>query len=349
MSVAAQRSDIWAVLQRYPPELQPQANQPQSCQGLGGAGGFSGAQFWKVLTLAGTGCLRCWPAEHPTPDRLLFIHAVLQHIQASGCAVCAVPYKTITGETFVTHHGRLWELAPWMPGKADFAEHPSPAKLTAAMHTLAEVHLAMATFPAISSVPQTSLGVRARLAQLQHWLNSGLPKLQASLRAEVFPELLPLAVEVLERFRAVAPRLLTDLQQAMHRQAVLQPCLRDIWHVHLLFTAGRVTGLIDFGALHYDHITTDIARLLGSMAGDDAAVWTSGLAAYQTLRPLTSDELAQIHVFDASGTALGALNWLQWIYLDGRTFESMADVQPRLVRLLSRLNTLAQGSSSWSC
>ena len=313
MSVAAQRSDIWAVLQRYPPELQPQANQPQSCQGLGGAGGFSGAQFWKVLTLAGTGCLRCWPAEHPTPDRL------------------------------------LWELAPWMPGKADFAEHPSPAKLTAAMHTLAEVHLAMATFPAISSVPQTSLGVRARLAQLQHWLNSGLPKLQASLRAEVFPELLPLAVEVLERFRAVAPRLLTDLQQAMHRQAVLQPCLRDIWHVHLLFTAGRVTGLIDFGALHYDHITTDIARLLGSMAGDDAAVWTSGLAAYQTLRPLTSDELAQIHVFDASGTALGALNWLQWIYLDGRTFESMADVQPRLVRLLSRLNTLAQGSSSWSC
>lgn len=45
----------------------------------------------------------------------------------------------------------------------------------------------------------------------------------------------------------------------------LQPCIRDIWHDHVLFDGDRVTGLIDFGAMQIDTPATDIARLVGSL------------------------------------------------------------------------------------
>ena len=51
---------------------------------LGSAGGFSGARFWRVESAAGQLCLRCWPREHPTRDRLEQIHRVLRHAHSSG-------------------------------------------------------------------------------------------------------------------------------------------------------------------------------------------------------------------------------------------------------------------------
>jgi hypothetical protein len=38
--------------------------------------------------------------------------------------------------TFLSHEGHLWELAPWLPGAADYEKSPRVEKLRAAMSAL---------------------------------------------------------------------------------------------------------------------------------------------------------------------------------------------------------------------
>ena len=89
-------------------------------QPLGSAGGMSGAQFWRVVAPCGALVLRRWPTEHPTPERLRFIHAVLDHAVQNGITFVPQPLRTRAGESFVSHAGQLWELTPWMPGTAAY-------------------------------------------------------------------------------------------------------------------------------------------------------------------------------------------------------------------------------------
>ena len=70
----------------------------------------------------------------------------------------------------------------------------------------------------------------------------------------------------------------------------LQPCLCDVWHDHVLFDGDRVTGLVDYGAVKIDHPAVDVARLLGSLVGDDAEGWAAGLTAYREVRPFSAEE-----------------------------------------------------------
>ena len=129
----------------------------------------------------------------------------------------------------------------------------------------------------------------------------------------------------------------------------MQPCLRDIWHDHILFTGDEVTGLVDFGAIDIDTPATDLARLIGFFSPprrgvglreerglDEAETWHEALAAYQTIRPLTADEIQAAHALDTSGTILAGCNWLRWIYVDGRVFENQNQVIVRFRRILQR-------------
>jgi len=120
----------------------------------------------------------------------------------------------------------------------------------------------------------------------------------------------------------------------------IQPVIRDIWHDHVLFTGDEVTGLIDFGAMQNDCVSTDIARLLGSLVGDDADGWKCGLNAYRRERSLTPDEESLVQVFDASTVLLSGMNWLQWIYVEGRHFDRRTTILARLDVTIVRLEGL---------
>src|SRR4051812_40610153 len=107
--------DLLAVVQKYPADCKPTSTEP-----LGSAGGMSGAQFWRMQTARGMLVLRRWPQEHPTPERLRFIHDVLFHVATRGVKFLAVPIRMQTGVSFVSEGDFLWELAPWLPGRADY-------------------------------------------------------------------------------------------------------------------------------------------------------------------------------------------------------------------------------------
>jgi Ser/Thr protein kinase RdoA (MazF antagonist) len=130
-------------------------------------------------------------------------------------------------------------------------------------------------------------------------------------------------------------------------QMPLQPCVCDPWHDHILFTGDAVTGLIDFGSAKIDHVAVDLARLLGSLVGDDERLWLTGITAYRRLRPFSDDEHRLAHDLDRTGTLLAATHWLRWLYHEGRRYDQPAAVLERLRRLAARITFMskAQGRS----
>jgi Ser/Thr protein kinase RdoA (MazF antagonist) len=140
-----------------------------------------------------------------------------------------------------------------------------------------------------------------------------------------------------------------DLLEATRTVEVpLQPCIRDVWHDHILFTGDRVTGLVDFDAMGSGSVAGDVARLLGSLAGDNASLWSIGLEAYGSLRPLSDVEQTLLTALDRSGVILAALNWVEWLYRERREFPNAAAVANRLDELLPRLKTLSESPTGRS-
>ena len=332
--------EIAEILQSYPPECWPTAVEP-----LGSAGGLSGARFWRVVAPRGELLLRCWPIEHPSPEGLRFIHAVLQYAANRGMKILPVPIANRSGKTFERHAGHLWELAPWLPGVADYEKSPRVEKLRAALQALAEFHRAVADFPptpplASSRGPAPAITHRlTRLAELQ---NGGIESLTRAIADMTWPNLAPLA----RKFAATLPRTVTLAIACLAPLAdiplPLQPCIRDVWHDHVLFDGDTVTGLIDFGAMQIDTPTTDVARLLGSLVGDETAGWREGLAAYSTIRPLTEQESKAVPALDIAGTILALCNWIRWIYVDQRQFDDPPQIIERFARLLGRLQVVSR-------
>jgi Ser/Thr protein kinase RdoA (MazF antagonist) len=302
---------------------------------LGMAGGLSGAHFWRINAPHGKFILRRWPVEHPSRDRLAWIHRLLEHVHRQGFRIVPVPLKTESGETFIELDDHLWELAPWLPGKADYHVSRNLEKLRAAMVTLATFHRAAASFP-IDAAPKTN-AVQKRLQRLREFSPSEIATLDDAIEPAIWPDLTALARTAIKRLPAAIAKAHTRLSQVESVNFALQPCIRDIWHDHVLFTGSDVTGLIDFGAAGVDMPAGDVARLLGSLAEDERDRWQVGLGAYMSVRPLTPDELTAIPALDAAATVIAQTNWIRWIYVERRQFENQAQVITRFASLTQRL------------
>ncbi|HVA48286.1 MAG TPA: aminoglycoside phosphotransferase family protein [Pirellulales bacterium] len=323
------------VLAAYGADCQPLRIEP-----LASAGGFSGARFWRVSAQAGVLCLRRWPREHPDRQQLEFIQAVLWHVHQEGFGLVPLPLETRTLAGYVCEAGHLWELTPWLPGEADYHRSPSLARLRAAATALAGFHQAAASFPLPHRGPGTAPGLRSRLKRLEVWNDARLVQVSAAITAGDWPEMAERARRLVPLFARAAEAVADVLRQALPIQASLEPCIRDIWHDHVLFVGDEVSGLIDFGALRVDSVATDVARLLGSLCGDDSAAWLEALNAYDSVRPLSSGEALLVTAFDRSNVLLSGMSWLEWIYLEGREFENRAAICERLDANLARLEHL---------
>jgi homoserine kinase type II len=302
---------------------------------LGNHGGFSGARLWRVEVGTASFCLRAWPPGDPTPERLHWLHDLMA--AARGASLAFVPHVVpVGGATFVSHAGRLWELSTWLPGRADFHQNPAPPRLRAACVALARLHLAWADlFPAEG--PCGALDRRRRRAE--EWLalvGSGWRP-----RPDAADPVRPSAERAFRVLSDWAGRVGGLLEPLAGRRLALHPCLCDIWHDHVLFEGDVVSGIVDYGSIKVEHPAADLARLLGSLAGDDAAAWTEGLDAYAALRPLAAEERALAVVLDRTGVIVAAGIWLTWLYRDGRAFDDRQLVADRLAELVRRMESWA--------
>ena len=327
--------DVLSVLAAYPDEL-----RSAEIESLGAAGGFSGARFWRVRSDAGLFCLRRWPRAHPSAERLEFIQAVLWHVDREGFALAPLPLSTRTRKGYVRRMGYFWELAPWMPGEADFWDDPSDQKLKAAMIALAEFHLSATAFPLPDPPLGASRGIRDRRRRLREWTSGDLERLQATVERGRWPELERRAETLFRLVPRGADPVLVLLDAAVQAKVPLQPCIRDVWHNHVLFEGPRVSGLIDFGAMAADNVAADVARLLGSMARDDDHLWQVGLDAYSSVRQLSEAEVSLVHAFDRSTVLMAGLTWIDWVYRQRRIFENREIILHRLDEILRRLRHL---------
>jgi len=241
------------------------------------------------------------------------------------------------GTSIVSHRAHFWEVAPWMPGVASFQNAPSAAKLAAAMQCLATFHQKTASYASKRTVAP---GILARLKHFDELMHGQLEAIQAACQQPAWDDLLSRADHMLASFRQHAATTRGLLTQAANHQVIVHPCIRDVWHDHVLFTEDEVTGIVDFGAMRTDHVAADIARLLGSLVGDDQAAQQVGLDAYRKIRPLKDAELFLIKAFDRSSTLLAGMNWLQWICVDRRKFSDRTRVAARIDGIIERMKRL---------
>jgi homoserine kinase type II len=285
-------------------------------------------------------CLRRWPREHPTIERLQFMQAVLWHVRQEGFTLAPVPLETTNHAGFVRHEGHLWDLTPWMPGRADYAAAPSDDRLRAAVRALAQFHVAADTFPLPERGPGPAPGIVERLAAARGLRSGGLDRLRQAVAGHPRPELDDRAGRLLDLAPVALRRVLPLLARGAEQRVPWQPCIRDIWHDHVLFQKDQVSGIVDFGALRTECVVADVSRLLGSLAGNDSLAWQVGLAAYSAVRRLSPAEAQLVSAYDESSVLLSGMNWLTWVYVERREFNDWQAVAARLDANLSRLAQL---------
>jgi len=300
---------------------------------LGGAGGFSGAQIWKITTAERSYCLRRWPLAHPDPERLDWINLVLIHASGLDCPFLATPIESNSGRRYVSANGFLWELTPWMPGKATFEDDPNDQRLEHVMTCLAKFHLASAQ---VNLGFQLSQNVAARLAAL-HGAGSVIQEIQRADTTQVSEPIDRLCKIITSLGTEHAHRLADRIEPFTRHVFPVQPVIRDVWHDHLLFQDNELTGLIDYGAMQMDNVALDLSRALGSLVGSQPARWSAALQVYSNLRQLSPGEIELVFALDQSAPFLSGLNWLKWILLERRSFESDEQVGKRIRFLIDRL------------
>jgi thiamine kinase-like enzyme len=296
---------------------------------LGNAGGFSGATLWRVTGITRDSCLKALPAgaDSARHGRIaeLLLWTRRQH-----------DLDYVPRARFVFQDaGRVWEMVEWMSGSADFQTNPSTERLAAACVALARVHRAWEQYPAPPANPQPCPGVLRRLKAADEWFKLIANGWRPTLFGAADP-VTPWARRALPIVYRSVPEIISELEPWLRVAVPVQFCVCDIWHDHVLFTGDAVTGVIDYGSVKTDNIAVDVARLLGSLVGNDADAFARGLAAYEQIRRLSPDERNLIPVLDRTGVVLGIANWLRWLYFDGRVYEDREAVARRLAALVTR-------------
>ena len=304
----------------------------------------------RIETVRGPLAVRGWPIGGLPRRRIEELHRLLEHVATS--VPVAVPVVASDGSRLVECNGQLWQVEPWMPGTADFRDNPSRDRLDEAMTTLARFHRAAREFVPIDGAEEwfgsrdsvKSPAVAERIARLAGWerrwddLNSAARQAVAG-HAE-WSKMIEEIDSLYCRGRAWVGDQLKMVETAVYR---CQPCLRDIWHDHLLWSGDRITGLIDPGSSRIDNVAIDLARLLGSLVEDDATGWDQGLGIYQRETGLSLDETGLVTVLDQSGVLMAGAVWIE--RLAGRrvgtwTGESADHVRWRMQEVVRRMRTL---------
>ncbi|HRF01144.1 MAG TPA: aminoglycoside phosphotransferase family protein [Pirellulaceae bacterium] len=312
---------------------------------LQGAGGFSGARFWRGESVGMLAtdrkprdlCLRAWPPQHPDDARLDRIHRLLE--LAASLPFVPVPYRGQDGRSWCVADGTRFECTDWMPGEAWDPESSTPLdplRLAAAFRAVGRLHRAWRPERIERAIAPA---VRERFDLLRRWSEQDQGALIAVARSDRSLPLRQTGLALLDRLASRIDQARRRLAPWLLRPLPIRPCVRDLHAAHLLFVGTEVTGIVDFGALRDDTIATDLGRLAGSLVEDQADGWQIAATAYAE----TSGE-SEPGIWEAArdlefvGLVLGLANWLRWLWLDRRTFDDLPSVERRIRRRIARLD-----------
>ncbi len=255
----------------------------------------------------------------------------------AGCHFVPALRTTAEGRTSIAASGHLWELVEWMPGEADFHLWPTAGRLAAAVQAVATFHRATESIVrphAGRTGPAPS--VLDRLHQLQADRHQ---QWRSVIDARHGAAIASICQRILDHSAGWLDACERQLAPFADCPVPLQPCLRDIWHDHILFIGAKVSGIIDYGAARVDTVATDLARLLGSLVPADPIGWQLGLQSYEQIRPLSPTERSLIGPLERASAVLAGHNWIRWLFVTGRTFASLEAVTCRLRTIDARLSS----------
>lgn len=312
------------------------------------SGGFSGAGVFKVESAKAGYCLRRWPVGQTSATRVLAIHQLLAAAQGRGVAVVPVPLKSDWGTTLAEVDGEFWQLEPWMPGESNFLTEPNGDRLKSAMTQLARFHNAVRDWVPAGGVDQwfqpTSMEacptITNRMRMIESYASS-IADFEMALTKENDARFRDAGVRIALLFRSAHSGVKRELSAVESLPVPLQPCIRDLWHDHLLFQGDELSGIVDFGAMATDSVSCDLSRLLGSLFGDDFASWQQGIGDYEAVRALTEAEDRLLRPLDRSSVLLSGMTWLKRRYVLRNTPTDLSRVCDRMESIIDRLTTLA--------
>ncbi len=303
--------------------------------------GFSDAELYRVETARATWALRSWEASPERCRRLEEVLAVIRFAGAGGCEDwLALPQTTRRGEWLVEQNGRLWQLSQWLEGQADFNQAPSSTRLQEVMTALARFHQVTARLRLRSGVCNA---IPCRLVECRA-VADYLKILEEPIQREPNPRLQQVAWELWQRIAFQSTGLFDRGQPLGRLSCRLLPIFGDVWHDNLIFSGERFSGFIDYTAVHDDAAAVDLARLLGSLEWEGQIPWEAGLAAYESVQPLSEDEKKIIPWLHESGLVLGGLNWLKWNFVHRIGFPHPEAVLRRMQEVSRQLLSLASAN-----
>lgn len=316
-----------AVLKQYPPSISNLTWHP-----LGPAGGFSGASVWRgELHGKPLFALKAWPTGF-SAEKLRHIHRWMIDARLGG-KLDFVPqvWPCNSGQTVAEAAGRVWDVCSWLSGTANFECHPSEERVRAACRAIAELHRVWATRETrIAPCP----GVERRLLLLRTFDPDFSPFTIADHELSACLEV------TLPTLRRAIPLAIAELEPWWNRPGPVQPCPCDIWHDHVLFEGERVTGIIDYGSMKFDHPAVDLARWLGDVVGDDADKFRLGLAAYRDAGGPWDPDYEFVSLLDRTGVICAVIHWWQRLSAPRRPHDRERVID-RVRKLTARLTAIS--------
>jgi homoserine kinase type II len=240
------------------------------------------------------------------------------------------------GRTVFTEAGRVWDCGRWQPG--DPRTEPSATEVALACEAIAHLHGVWAGETQRGPCPGVQNRLRA-LAENEPLLLAGPDALPPV--SPILNQLLRRAVLVAARAAPLAVRALRPWE---HQTVVLQPSVRDLRGEHVLFNDGRVSGIIDFGAMAFDHPAVDLARFFDDFAETDDTLFAAGMNAYRAAHGAfeASDEF--VRVLARTGAVCSVLGWLVRLAVRREPLADPLAVAARLDLLLARVARIAHFS-----
>jgi Ser/Thr protein kinase RdoA (MazF antagonist) len=188
------------------------------------------------------------------------------------------PLASGSGETLVVHGGRLWAAAPFLDGVGGAQESVEAFRKQG--EVLAELHDNLA-----------GLGGSQRPGFGPLWdLDSVVRPSGAGSFEELVAEFAVVRPDLASITRAERERNLRELAAGGVDELPLMPIHGDFQRFNLLWSDGRITGIIDFDFCHRDVLIADIAPVLVPFMPLELDLASALLEGYESVRPLSDRE-----------------------------------------------------------